>query len=163
MSDIEQRIRRLETIEAIKNLKARYWYCCDMKDVEGVRDCFADGPISIHYDGTGKHDHRDKLYEVFERLSMHENMVEAHHGGPSEIEVVGKGEAKATWGLVYLLTDTKRGSIHHVSGYYHDEYVETDVGWRIKKTRFEVCYATFYRWKEDKLSVSLMGRALPES
>ena len=36
---LEARMSRLEAIEAIKNLKARYWYCCDHKDVEGVRSC----------------------------------------------------------------------------------------------------------------------------
>jgi hypothetical protein len=45
--DLDSRIARLEAIEAIKALKARYWYCCDSKDVEGVRDCFLDGPVEI--------------------------------------------------------------------------------------------------------------------
>ena len=40
-----RRIERLEDIEAIKKLKAHYWYSCDQKNVEAVRDCFAEGEV----------------------------------------------------------------------------------------------------------------------
>ena len=37
---LEQRLSRLEAIEAIKQLKARYFHACDRKESAAVRDCF---------------------------------------------------------------------------------------------------------------------------
>ncbi|MBC7171103.1 MAG: nuclear transport factor 2 family protein, partial [Polyangiaceae bacterium] len=65
LEKLHERVRRIEAIEDIKRLKARYWYACDHKDIEQVRDCFLDGPIEIDYAGsTGKVEHRDALREV---------------------------------------------------------------------------------------------------
>ena len=41
---LEQRIARLEALEAIRQLKHRYLNACDLKEVESIRDCFATGP-----------------------------------------------------------------------------------------------------------------------
>ena len=99
---LEARIARLEAIEAIKSLKARYWYCCDSKDVEGVRDCFLEGPIEIHYDGPVELvNHRDRLHEVFKNVACQTHIVEMHHGGPPRIEIHGPNDASGRWGLVY--------------------------------------------------------------
>ena len=98
---LARRIARLEAIEDIKKLKARYWYSCDQKDVEAVRDCFAEGEVLIDYDGpVGKVNHRDQLYEVFANVGCQPNIVEIHHGGPPQIELSEDGEtATAIWGL----------------------------------------------------------------
>lgn len=163
MNDLEAlsaRIAALEAIEAIKQLKARYWHACDRKDVEAVRACFADGPIEIDYDGTGSHDHRDKLYEVFKAISLHENIVEHHHGGPPQITLLSGTEAKGIWSLSYHLADTKKGTIHHVGGYYDDGYRLVDGEWRIVRTRFRVCSAAAYRWKDGALKVLHLGAKL---
>ena len=46
---LEQRIARLEALEAIRELKHRYLNACDLKDVAAIRDCFAQGPVLIDY------------------------------------------------------------------------------------------------------------------
>jgi hypothetical protein len=161
-SDLEARIARLEAIEAIKNLKARYWYCCDQKDVEGVRDCFAEGPVEIHYDGpVGLVRHRDGLYEVFKDLACQSHIVEMHHGGPPRIEVHSSDEASARWGLVYHLLNTEARTISVVGGYYDDEYMRVAGEWLISKARFEVCSAVTYGWKDAALRLLYSGATLP--
>ncbi len=160
-NSLTDRIQRLEDIEAIRSLKARYWHRCDMKDVEGVRECFADGPISIRYDGTGSHAHRDSLYDLFAAISLHENIVELHHGGPPQIDIDGDS-ATGIWSLSYHLMDTNKGTIHVVGGYYSDEYRREASGWRIVKTDFSVCSNVGYRWHEETLRVLAMGRSLSD-
>jgi hypothetical protein len=163
MSSIEDRVRNLEAIEAIKALKARYWYSCDHKDVEQVRQCFADGPVEIDYAGsTGKVSHRDELYAVFEKVACRPQIVELHHGGPPRIELIDETTARGVWSLYYHLMDTERQTVHHVGGYYHDEYARIDGEWKIRKTRFEVVSAVGYRWKEAGLKVLFASSGLPE-
>ena len=40
--ELVDRIRRLEDIEAIKQLKARWWFACDVRDIDGMRACYDD-------------------------------------------------------------------------------------------------------------------------
>jgi len=159
---LEARIARLEAIEAIKNLKARYWHCCDHKDVEGVRDCFLEGPVEIHYDGpVGLVRHRDDLYQVFKDVACQTHIIEMHHGGPPRIEVHSLGEASARWGLVYHLMNTEARTISVVGGYYDDEYRRVDGEWLISKARFKVCSAVTYGWKDAAVRLLHAGMSLP--
>jgi len=44
-TDLEKRIRILEDVEAIKKLKARYWYCLEHKLWDELRDVFTEDAI----------------------------------------------------------------------------------------------------------------------
>ena len=162
MNDLASRIARLEAIEAIKALKARYWYCCDNKDVEGVRDCFLEGPVEIHYDGpVGLVHHRDGLYEVFKNVACQTQIVEMHHGGPPNIEVLGPDDATGKLGLVYHLMNTEVKTVSVVGGYYDDAYTRVDGRWWISRARFEVCSAVTYGWKEASVRLLHASASLP--
>src|ERR1700733_5871009 len=78
MDQLEARLRRLEDTEAIRSLKGRYFFCCDRKDPQGVRDCFAPGKVLIDYGRIGVFSDRDQLVDVFERLGCHDHIVEMH-------------------------------------------------------------------------------------
>lgn len=159
---LEERIAQLEAIEAIKALKARYWYCCDHKDVEGVRDCFLEGPVEIHYDGpVGLVDHRDGLFEVFKNVGCQPHIVEMHHGGPPHIQVHGPDHASGGWGLVYHLMNTEAETLSVVGGYYDDEYRRVHGRWWISKARFRVCSAVTYGLKGGATRVLHAGPSLP--
>ncbi len=163
LESLHDRIRRIEDIEDIKRLKARYWYACDHKDVEQVRECFMDGPIEIDYAGsTGKVAHRDALRDVFAKVALRPEIVELHHGGPPRIELVDETRARGVWSLYYHVMDTERRTVNHVGGYYHDEYAKVGGEWRICKTRFEVVSAVTYRWKDEGLRVLFASSSLPE-
>jgi len=161
--DIEARISRLEAIEAIKSLKARYWDYCDHKDVEGVRSCFVDGPVEIHYDGpVGLVHHRDALYQVFESVACNEHIVEMHHGGPPRIELRSPDSARGRWQLVYHLMNTEARTISVVGGYYEDEYKRIEGEWLISKARFTVCSAVTYGFKDKVIRLLHAGSRLPD-
>jgi hypothetical protein len=161
-TDLEARIARLEAIEAIKSLKARYWSCCDAKDVEGVRNCFVDGPVEIHYDGpVGLVRHRDGLYEVFKNVACQDEIIEMHHGGPAQIEITGAQSAVGRWGLVYHLMNTEQETLSVCGGYYDDEYAKLEGQWLIQKARFKVNSVVTYGWKKG-LRLLYRGGALPQ-
>ena len=106
------------------------------------------------------HAHRDALYELFRTYSQHATIVELHHGGPPQIELVDDANATGVWSLSYHLTDTRRGMIHLVGGYYDDAYRKLDEGWRIVRARFRVCSAVALRWKDGALGVTHLGARL---
>ncbi len=161
MSELETRIARLEAIEAIKKLKAHYWHACDRKDVEAVRECFLEGPVEIHYDGpVGLVKHRDGLYEVFKDVACHTEIVEMHHGGPPQIEVVNAQFATGTWGLVYHLLNTEHETLSVVGGYYTDEYRLVDSGWKVAKTRFRTVSVVTWGLR-DGIKILHRGSQLP--
>jgi len=164
LEELERRVRRLEAVEEIKKLKAHYWYACDHKDVEAVRDCFVDGPCEIAYDGpVGTVHHRDGLYEVFEKVACHTEIVEIHHGGPPQIEWVDDDHARATWGLVYHLMNTELGTISQAGGYYHDEYTRVGGQWKISKAHFRVVSVLTTRWKDRDVQFVYAGNQIPEA
>ncbi len=161
-ASLAERILRIEAIEDINRLKARYWYACDHKDVEQVRACFAEGPVEIDYAGsTGKVTSRDALRDVFAKIALRPEVVELHHGGPPRIDIVSAATARGVWSLAYHVMDTEKRVVSHVGGYYHDEYTKGSGEWRIVKTRFEIVSAVTYGWKDDRVRVLHAGSGLP--
>ncbi|TXH05914.1 MAG: nuclear transport factor 2 family protein [Nevskiaceae bacterium] len=133
---IEQRLRALESAEAIRSLKARYFFACDRKDPATMRDCFVDGPVHIDYGVIGTFDNADTLVQLYTQMACHPHMVEMHHGANPQIEVIDDTRAQGTWSLHYCLINTQQNSFTQLGGYYEDEYRRTPSGWKISRTRF---------------------------
>lgn len=134
--DIQQRIQRLEDLEAIRQLKARYLWCCDRKDPQGMRACFVDGPVHIDYGAVGTFDRADALAKVFSDIACHPHMVELHHGMNAQLEILDAGHARGTWSLHYFLINTETQGLTQLAGYYEDEYRKDAGAWKISRTRF---------------------------
>lgn len=133
---IAERLQRLEDAEAIRNLKSRYFACCDAKDPQGMRACFVDGPVAIDFGVVGKFDRADPLVAVYTQIACHPHMVERHHGSNPQIEVIDATRARGTWSLAYELIDTQNRKLTQLAGFYEDEYRRVAGGWRISATRF---------------------------
>ncbi|MEK9807487.1 MAG: nuclear transport factor 2 family protein, partial [Halieaceae bacterium] len=52
--NLADRIQRLENIEAIKQLKARWWFACDVRDIEGMRSCYDEANFLIDFGFIGQ-------------------------------------------------------------------------------------------------------------
>ncbi|MEC9358782.1 MAG: nuclear transport factor 2 family protein [Pseudomonadota bacterium] len=159
--DLLRRIAALEDVEAIRTLKARYLFCCDRKDVDGMRGCFVDGAAHIDYGAIGRFDNADALVAVFRELGCHEHMVEMHHGVNPQIRVLGDTAAAGTWGLHYFLIDTQAQRCTQLAGYYEDEYRKEGGAWKISATRFVVSSTLVLDLSESLARCAFAGRALP--
>lgn len=135
ISALEARLQHLEAIEAIRQLKSRYLFCCDRKDPEGVRDCFAPGEVTIDFGRIGVFTHRDQLVDVFTRLGCVEHVIDMHHGVNPQIELVDDNNARGIWGLHYVMINTRDKQLVELGSYYHDEYIKLDGQWKISATR----------------------------
>jgi len=161
MDGLEARVRRLEDREAIRSLKARYFFACDSKHVQGVRDCFPAGKVMIDYGRIGVFDDREQLVEVFERLACHEHIVEMHHGENMQIELIDAAQARGTCGLFYHLINTRDGVATQLGAYYQDEYRKLDGEWKIVSTRCVVISTLVMDFADGLAKVLFAGRTAP--
>ena len=135
-------VERLEAIEEIKQLKARYFRCMDMKDWDGFAAVFApdarmdvSGELSDDVaDGIGVTT-GDREITAFVRESI-EDVTTVHHGHTSEIDVTSPTTAAGVWAMEDHLWWPERSPIMSMHGYghYHETYEKTQGRWRIKST-----------------------------
>ncbi|WP_068825916.1 nuclear transport factor 2 family protein [Pseudomonas sp. BMS12] len=134
--NLDQRIARLEVLEAIRQLKHRYFNACDLKEVAVIRDCFAAGPVLIDYGPVGTFHERDSFVALYQSLACHERVIDLHHGANPEIELIGTDEAQGRWALYYFNLDGESGATRQLGGLYRDRYRRIDGQWRIVETIF---------------------------
>ncbi|MFC5697230.1 nuclear transport factor 2 family protein [Pseudomonas sp. GCM10022186] len=134
--NLEQRIARLEAVEAIRLLKHRYLNACDLKQVEAIRDCFAQGEIAIDYGPVGSFRDRDSFVALYQSLACNERVIDLHHGANPEIELLAEDEAEARWALYYFNLDAETGATRQLGGVYQDRYRRIDGQWKIVATAF---------------------------
>lgn len=133
---LEQRITRLEALEAIRQLKHRYFNACDLKQVEVIRDCFATGEILIDYGPVGTFHERDSFVALYQELACQEQVIDIHHGANPEIELFGEDEAEGRWALYYFNLDGESGATRQLGGIYKDRYRRIAGQWKIVETCF---------------------------
>ncbi|GAB3103734.1 nuclear transport factor 2 family protein [Aestuariicella hydrocarbonica] len=136
---LADRLARLEAIEAIKQLKARYLSACDRKQVEIIRDCFVDGPVLIDYGPIGRFEHREGLIEIFNQLGNHDYIIDMHHGQNPQIDILSSTQARATWQLYFHQINRQEKLVTQLGAFYDDDYVRIDGKWRISTT---ICTVT---------------------
>lgn len=158
---IEERIARLEAIEAIKQLKYAYFHACDTKNVERIRDCFAPGPIDLQYGRIGNFDDREQMLAVFSELACQEHIVEMHHGQNPQIEIIDGENATGLWGLYYFLVDTRRNVTTQLAGFYEDTYRLQDGRWQIVGSHYTVSSTQIFELSDGLARVVFAGAAAP--
>ncbi|BAN47111.1 nuclear transport factor 2 family protein [Metapseudomonas resinovorans] len=133
---LEQRLARLEALEAIRLLKHCYFNACDLKEVEAIRACFAEGAIVIDYGPLGTFGERDSFVALYQSMACNERVIDLHHGANPEIELTGEDEALGRWALYYFNLDAETGATRQLGGVYQDRYRCIDGAWKIVETVF---------------------------
>ncbi|WLD65529.1 nuclear transport factor 2 family protein [Pseudomonas sp. OVF7] len=133
---LEQRIARLEALDAIRQLKHRYFNACDLKEVEVIRDCFAEGEILIDYGPLGIFRERDSFVALYKELACQDRVIDLHHGANPEIELLTEDEAQGRWALYYFNLDGESGATRQLGGTYKDRYRRIEGRWKLIETYF---------------------------
>ena len=142
-------VQQLLDIEAIKQLKARYFRLMDLKQWDDwglvfAKNCVMEVP-EAEMVNTGRE-------EIVTNVSG--ALVGArtcHHGHMPEIEITGDGTARGIWAMFdYVEWPENDGVRNGLQGYghYREEYVREDGEWRISRIRLE------------RLRVDWLGRPL---
>ena len=134
-SDLEARIRRLEDIEAIKMLKAKYWRCVDGKQWQELAECFSEDAMAF-YGNRKPIKGRKAIMEFFSDISNSgkENMVGIHHGHNPEIIFTDNSTASGIWRLYNFRVDKQTSIATRNIENYRDEYIKVGEQWFIKST-----------------------------
>jgi hypothetical protein len=130
---------RLEAIEAIKQLKARYFRCMDMKDWEGYEAVFTpDVVVDVSEEMPPGENGVIEGAAEFVRFNRGfiENVVTVHHGHMPEIEITSDTTARGVWSMEDKLL-IPEGSVlpmrsMHGYGHYIETYEKLAGEWRIK-------------------------------
>jgi uncharacterized protein (TIGR02246 family) len=120
----------MDDVEAIKQLKARYFRHLDAKDWAAMRRVFADDLVMDTTDAGGRLVHgADEFVAGLGKVLAGTTTV--HHGHMPEIEITSPTTATGIWALhdVVIWPDGTRLEGY---GHYHETYEKRDGEWRIK-------------------------------
>ena len=131
-------LQRLLDIEAIKQLKARYFRLMDQKQWDDWGLVFAtDCVMEVPEAELVNHGREEIVTSVSGALV---GARTCHHGHMPEIEITGDGTARGVWAMFdYVEWDEQDGARVGLQGYghYREEYKREDGEWRIARTRLE--------------------------
>jgi uncharacterized protein (TIGR02246 family) len=132
MSDVQ----RLLDIEAIKQLKARYFRCMDTKDWEGFGSVFTTDAHVVVPEGAMDVTGRGEVVSAISGAL--EGVQTVHHGHMPEIELTGPDSATGIWAMFdyveFPAADSGRFGLQGY-GHYHERYVRDEGAWRIAEMR----------------------------
>ena len=135
-------LERLVAIEAIKQLKARYFRMLDTHDWDGfeavfTRDAVMDVSVEDRIDRSEDGVYRGRaVIRAFAERAVG-SAVSIDHALLPEIEIQSPTQASAIWAQedrVYWPKGAPNRSLHGF-GYEHDTYAVEDEAWRIASTR----------------------------
>ena len=129
--------RDLKEIEAIKQLKARYFRCLDLKRWDEFAEVFTeDACLDVGDDVPGLVVTGRANIVAMVRGAVG-SAVTVHHGHMPEIEIVGPDRARGIWAMEdHLEFPGEPPSVVDGRGHYHEEYERgADGAWRIKSLR----------------------------
>ena len=123
----------MDDLEAIKQLKARYFRTMDTKDWVGMREVFADDVVVDTTDSGGGVITGADEFMAFLRETL-ADVVTVHHGHTPEIELTSPTTATGIWAMQDVLRWPNGGRLHGY-GHYHETYELIDGAWRIRTSK----------------------------
>ena len=138
---IEERLARLEDVEAIKNLKARYAYYCDHGyDADGMAGLFVEDSLWTS-NSFGTYQGRAAIHEFQSKISS-EILWALHFMICPVVDVSDDGEtATGTFYLIEFATMTRPVGEEKdavvMSAVYTDKFVRENGEWRFKEVSVE--------------------------
>ena len=122
----------MDDLEAIRQLKARYFRLMDTKDWDGMREVFTDDVVIDTTDsGGGVVESADEFME-FLRTTL-ADAVTVHHGHMPEIDLTSPTTATGIWALQDVIV-WPDGMRLLGFGHYHETYTKAGGEWRISSS-----------------------------
>lgn len=150
VAELQKRVRRLEDVDALRNLKAEYAAACDDNyDADRLAALFVED-ATWESEGMGCHEGREAIREFFRGISGH-FVFALHYGLNPQIEVDGDS-AWARWYLFMPCTVGDTGEAVWRAGLDEEEYVRVDGRWMYRsKKSAPIFHTTFERgWARQR-------------
>ena len=127
---LEERIQRLEDIESIKQLKARYCEICDDDhNPDLITTVFSSNAV-WEGQGIGRASGHGEIVQLFKTFQSAISFSQHIVNNPI-IEVDGN-DATGRWYFFGTFTYYEGGVRRWQSARYHEKYVRSDTGWKIQ-------------------------------
>ena len=150
LTDLDRRLRRLEDIEAIKQLKYRYWRHLDLKQWDQLGQCFVPDATVCYSSGKYEFTGVESIMRFLSQaLGEERGSVTIHHGHHPEIELLGDTTARGTWALYNYMFNVKENRGIRIGAYYDDSYVKRDGAWKFQHIGYR--YLFHEEWKRDDI------------
>ena len=120
----------MDDIEAIKQLKARYFRTMDTKDWNGMRQVFTDDVVIDTSEAGGEAVRGADTFMAFLE-DLLGDVLTVHHGHMPEIEITSPTTATGVWSMEDKLR-WPNGMELDGYGHYHETYEKIGGEWRIK-------------------------------
>lgn len=139
---------RLAAIEAIRDLKAKYWRGVDSGDAALVRSILAEDCVldctGCCTDPTSGIDFLPEMNVVMRGRDSWKGgealagFVTSHQGHQAEIDITGPDSATALWTFTdrFFYPPGMKYRRFTGYGYYHDTYTRAPDGWKLQTMRF---------------------------
>lgn len=152
LAELERRLTRLEDIEAIKQLKARYCEICDDDhNPDRITSVFAaDGIWESRDFGTAKgHAAIRELFGKFQKL-----IAFSQHNVMNPIIEVHGDRATAEWYFLGPFVFRDRQEARWLALQYQDDYVKIDGRWKYQHLRVNLRVSARYEegWAEQRIA-----------
>lgn len=133
LDELAQRITRLEDIEAIKQLKARYCSICDDDhNPERITSVFSEDAI-WEGKGIGRAEGHAAIRELF--VGFQKSISYSQHMVMNPIIDVNGERANAVWYFFGPFTMRDGNQAKWLTARYHEDYVKVNGEWKIKHLR----------------------------
>ena len=128
-----------DDLEAIRQLKARYFRFMDKKDWEAWRGVFTDDVVGWVDNGVSTGDGDPMTGPKWEGVDVFvptvraaiEDCTTVHHGHTPEITLTSDTTATGIWAMEDIV-DFANGHTLHGAGHYQETYAKVDGAWKIK-------------------------------
>jgi hypothetical protein len=130
----EALVERLLAIEAIKQLKARYFRYLDTKQWPELQQLFTSDARYVVDGGSGHHEWDHPAAFIEHLRGRLEDAATVHHGHMPEIDVDDATHARAVWAM-FDYVDVPGQSPYQGFGHYEETYRDDGNGWRISSLR----------------------------
>ncbi len=133
---LEERIGRLEAIEEIRALKAKYCRFVDSKDWDAFASLFTDDLVIDFGESTSHPRSKDEF--VASAARHFEKNLSVHQVHNGEVELLDATHARAIWPMYDLVEKTSKDSeygSHTGWGHYTEEYRKEGGRWLCCRTQ----------------------------
>ena len=142
MEELQDKIRRLEDFEELRNLKSEYAAACDDNyDPDRLAALFVED-ATWESQGMGRYEGREAIREFFRGISGH-FVFALHYGLNPQIEVDGD-TARAKWYLFMPCTVGDTGRAMWRAGLDEEEYVRSNGKWMYKSKKSAPIFHTTF-------------------
>lgn len=136
---LEQRVRRLEDVEEIKEILHHYTRCVDRGDVEGIASCYTSDGCFYPSDTSAPIQGREAIFQIFTKLLNPSIKTSAHYITNQQLYFSNEREALVFAYFYANKSFEDREDELTCGGYELRVMKETDTQWRIKSHK---CFFT---------------------